>query len=507
MNLFQKDLSLNDLPLVTLPENENIFYFNHTEVKSAINLSRGHTHPQVAKPTLVEWHEVMARCQLMATKTLPFAPWQEWLARHFTSTSMNMFAVLMPNGTRTDFRLASREEQIARVLRHVGKQTTAALVEDILRQDVHSTTSNFVETCIHEHLEISPILPFFQLQNDFSHNHFDLSRDEALSKASLLIPSLRDGIMALGGSKDHKAKILQAVCGRGVLLQIVAAIFLAAYHGINLRPLYEAIADLLEAAALTLNFATRNQVPTRSNFSTDQLARIEAAEVEATERLNEFPPTRKYPRSLTTYQRRLTMKAAQRDGDKSNENKQRIYTLFRQVWREDCSMCGINLTVFALNGHVPNKPGQHQSTTWANASPDRIIPGRRGGEYEEHNIAFCCLWCNILKWIYQLEQVTAFLAALAAIDGIPVGADGLLNGDSLHCETPAISTLDLEYIPTQAERITHQAKAKAKATGILFTITTADSLRLPLNAWAGQGRVRSPNRPPPANATFRTGSN
>ncbi|CAO1639350.1 unnamed protein product [Sympodiomycopsis kandeliae] len=138
-NLFAKEhLTLGELPMVTYPENENVPYFNHTEVKSSINLWRACRDPEDAKPILMEWQKQMARCQLLAIKTMPEAPWQDWLERLFTSVTMHMFAPLMPNGTRTNFRRASRADQVQLVIKRATSQTaatlTAALAADIRRQ-------------------------------------------------------------------------------------------------------------------------------------------------------------------------------------------------------------------------------------------------------------------------------------------------------------------------------------------------------------------------------------
>lgn len=84
----------------------------------------------------------------------------------------------------------------------------------------------------------------------------------------------------------------------------------------------EAIDDDLEAASLVVALAVSGTTPSRSVFSSEQMARIRTAEKEATERLRPVLATRKYPRSKTTYVRRLTLKAAKRDGDTSSGNKQ-----------------------------------------------------------------------------------------------------------------------------------------------------------------------------------------
>lgn len=204
-------------------------------MKSALNLWRASAKPTEAKPIFLEWHKQLARCQLLAIKVLPDAPWEQWLSRHFTSMTYNCFAPLMSAGSKTDFRKASREQQVALVIQRARTQTAAALAADIRRQPIHSSINDFITFCLDGHLEAAPALPFFRLANDFSSNPFRMTRDEALREASLLLPALREGISALGGDEADKAKVLRAVFGRGVLLQVVAAFFLAAYHGVRFR--------------------------------------------------------------------------------------------------------------------------------------------------------------------------------------------------------------------------------------------------------------------------------
>lgn len=172
--------------------------------------------------------------------------------------------------------------------------------------------------------------------------------------------------------------------------------------------------------------------------------------------------------------------------------RRRIYTLFRALWREECGICGVKLTMFATNSHVPLAPGSKSSRTWTNASPDRLVPGRRGGKYEEGNLAFCCLLCNTVKWHYDVAEATALLAALARLDVFPVAADGLLDGDRAPFSRPEVTPADFDYLSQQAARMTMKAQQRALKTQMLCRITQSEVLGLLIDGWAGEGLYRDP---------------
>jgi hypothetical protein len=65
----------------------------------------------------------------------------------------------------------------------------------------------------------------------------------------------------------------------------------------------------------------------------------------------------------------------------------------------NCKLCSIPLTVYG---------------TWSNASPDRIVPGCKGGKYTPENTRLLCVACNLVKSFHSDDAAKVLLDTLSS---------------------------------------------------------------------------------------------
>lgn len=89
-----------------------------------------------------------------------------------------------------------------------------------------------------------------------------------------------------------------------------------------------------------------------------------------------------------------------------------------------CEYCKVELTMDRL---VNLSDPFQRAKVPSNLSPDRRVPGRSGGRYNEENLAISCLGCNYLKLAYTVDEATSLLRHLAETQSFEEDDLGFIN--------------------------------------------------------------------------------
>lgn len=90
----------------------------------------------------------------------------------------------------------------------------------------------------------------------------------------------------------------------------------------------------------------------------------------------------------------------------------------------NCEYCEVALTMRrSLQPHDPYSSANVSS----NLSPDRRVPTWDGGQYEAANLALSWVGCNLVKFIYSVDQAAALTHHLASTGAFELDDLGFLN--------------------------------------------------------------------------------
>lgn len=184
-----------------------------------------------------------------------------------------------------------------------------------------------------------------------------------------------------------------------------------------------------------------NSLHIRNFLTTDELCnyvKLRAASGEAVSKQREiFKAYRENERHTTrVFWNKRAHGAAQRQLGTDHPPQEKVNELtwlFEEIFRQqngECLYCCAPLRV-------------SKGKAWNNASPDRRIPAKKGGEYTRANIDIVCVGCQFCKWWYEPSEFRALLLAVAR-------ADWGVEAKLLRCAKPSlgvpISSIELERL-------------------------------------------------------------
>lgn len=229
--------------------------------------------------------------------------------------------------------------------------------------------------------------------------------------------------------------------------------------------------EVVESIAVAwLDLPSGHTVLVEDLLTEDQLAKLERNSAARTQTLKgSFGPMSKSstgkPRGPNSDMKRRTYLKIMARGmaERGSHDAQHCFALVQDLLlqNEHCSSCRIKLTFDREHNRDQDAIARDgDDRHYTNASPDRIVPQIKGGDYTRPNTQMLCLGCQCLKHVHSSEEATTLARTVAFQGTSSLDDSGMLA--PLPLERPQSTQEDDDYIEAWSRFVLQRCQASGR---------------------------------------------